>query len=78
LRRAGIISFAVGVIMFLGGRYFSPAILFLPASLAPGDRLATDFASGAYLTVQVGGIIFAIAGAVMFFVSRRVESVVRA
>lgn len=78
MRRAAIISFAVGVIMFLGGKYFTAAILFLSASLAPGDRLATDFASGAYLTVQVGGIVLAVAGAVTFVASRRVENVAHA
>ena len=70
LRKAGIISFAIGVIMFFGQGYLSGGLLYLSSSLTPQDQVANNVISGAFLAVWSGAFVLILAGAVMFFVGR--------
>jgi hypothetical protein len=70
LCKAGIISFAVGVILFFVQGYLSGGLLYLSWSLAPEDQVANAIVSGASLTVWAGAFVLILAGAVMFFVGR--------
>ena len=70
LRKAGIISFALGVILFFVQGYLSGGLLYLSWSLAPQDQVANAVVSGAFLTVWTGAFVLILAGAVMFIVGR--------
>ena len=73
LRKAGIISFVIGVMIFFGQGYLSSGLLYLSSSLAPENQLANAMISGAYLTVWNGAIMLIVAGALAFIVASRKE-----
>ena len=74
IRRAGVITFAIGVMMFLGDQYVLSALIFLPRWIVPQIQLAEDIiVSAAYVTLQPGGLVLAFAGAIMFIVGRQKE-----
>lgn len=70
LRKAGIISFALGVILFFVQGYLSGGLLYLSWSPAPQDQVANAIVSGAFLSVWTGVFVLILAGAIMFFIGR--------
>src|SRR5688572_24050244 len=48
LRKAGIVSFAIGVIMFLANTYVFASLYHLAGYVVPQSQLASDFFSGAF------------------------------
>jgi hypothetical protein len=77
LSKAGMISFAIGVIMLFGEHYLTQALGRLAAFIAAGteSQTANEFVLGLYLVVQGGGLALIVAGAIMFIVGRTRERV---
>lgn len=73
LRRAGIICFVIGVIIFFGWGDTSWGLVYLSSSIAPENQLTDIMISGGFLIVWNGAIILILAGAVIFIVARRNE-----
>ncbi|MGI0037881.1 MAG: hypothetical protein ACRD99_05945 [Nitrososphaera sp.] len=73
LRKAGIISFVIGVIMFFSQGYLSWGLVSLSSSLAQENQLAIDMVSATFLSVWNGAIVLIIAGSAMFYLGGRKE-----
>lgn len=74
LRKAGMMFFAVGVILLLAGRFAYPGLYYLGYIVGSEDQTVNDWVRGTSFTILYGGIVLIIAGAVMFIAGRRKES----
>ena len=71
LRRAGLVAFVIGVIVFLGDRYVISIPYYLASVIAPKSQAAFIAVSATLLFLRVAAIGLIIAGAAMFLLGRR-------
>lgn len=74
LRKAGMIVFVIGVILFFGAKYVVSLPFYLGSLIYPRSQSALVAILGTLLTLQIGSIVLLIAGAAMFILGRRQEN----
>ena len=71
LQKAGIVSFAIGVILFLGRGYLGWGVSQLSLLLTSQGQLEEAVFEVALLFLWSSGLVLVVAGSIMFFAGRR-------